>query len=63
MSNLIAKIEKQGDMDVLTISIPINKRPSSSGKTTVVASTNGNHATAILIDGKPVIVGLNAYIK
>ncbi len=37
--------------------------PSSSGKTLVVASTHGNTVTAAEIDGKPVTIGLNAYIK
>ena len=37
--------------------------PSSSGKTLVVASTHGNTVTNAMIDGKPVIIGLNAYIK
>jgi hypothetical protein len=37
--------------------------PSSSGKTLVVASTRGNAVTTAEYDGKPIIVGLNAYIK
>ncbi|MDD4270826.1 MAG: hypothetical protein PHO07_21415 [Pirellulales bacterium] len=37
--------------------------PSSSGKTLVVASTRGNMQTEAMLDGKPVIVGVNAYIK
>jgi len=37
--------------------------PSSSGKTLMVASTRGNTVTDIEIDGKPVTIGLNAYIK
>lgn len=37
--------------------------PSSSGKTLVVASTRGNILTSVHIDGKPVILGLNAYIN
>jgi len=37
--------------------------PSASGKTLVVASTSGNVQTALEIDGKPVTIGLNAYIK
>ncbi len=37
--------------------------PSSSGKTLVVASTRGNTVTGAVIDGKPVTIGLNAYIK
>jgi len=37
--------------------------PSSSGKTLVVASTHGNIATTAQVNGKPVSIGLNAYIK
>jgi hypothetical protein len=37
--------------------------PSASGKTLVVASTRGNMTTSVLVQGKPVIIGLNAYIK
>jgi hypothetical protein len=37
--------------------------PSASGKTLVVASTRGNAVTDVLVDGKPVTIGLNAYIK
>lgn len=62
-TNVSVKIEKQGNVEVLTVSIPVVKRPSKSGKSTVVASTNGNLATALQIDGKPVVLGLNAYIK
>ncbi len=36
---------------------------SSSGKTLVVASTRGNVETTAEVDGKPVTIGLNAYIK
>jgi hypothetical protein len=36
--------------------------PSASGKTLVVASTRGNAATQATVNGKPVIIGLNAYI-
>jgi hypothetical protein len=54
------KIEK----NVLHIEIDLQKpSPSSSGKTLVVASTHGNQVTDLLIDGKPVTIGLNAYIK
>ena len=38
-------------------------KPSSSGKTLVVASTRGNVVTDVQVDGKPVTIGLNAYIK
>lgn len=36
--------------------------PSSSGKTLVVASSYGNQATTAIVNGKPVVIGLNAYI-
>ncbi len=38
-------------------------RPSASGKTLVVASTRGNSTTDATVDGKPVTVGVNAYIR
>jgi hypothetical protein len=48
----------------LFIEIDLEKpTPSSSGKTLVVATTHGNIVTAAEVDGKPVIIGLNAYIK
>ena len=37
--------------------------PSASGKTLVIASTHGNQPTAAQVNGKPVVIGLNAYIK
>ena len=49
-----------GDM---VITIPMGTpTPSASGKTLVVASSRGNQATGLIIQGKPVIIGLNAYI-
>jgi hypothetical protein len=48
----------------LIITIPLeDPKPSASGKTLVVASSRGNTTTAATVNGKPVIVGLNAYIK
>ncbi len=48
----------------LCIEIDLEKpTPSSSGKTLVVASTHGNAVTNVMIEGKPVTIGLNAYIK
>lgn len=58
-----ATIKKESGHEFLVVELPIQKRPSASGKTTVVASTNGNQPTSITVDGKPVIIGLNAYIK
>jgi hypothetical protein len=37
--------------------------PSSSGKTLVVASSRGNTVSTAEVDGKPITIGLNAYIK
>lgn len=48
----------------LYIEIDLEKpTPSSSGKTLVVASTRGNTVTTVMVDGKPITIGLNAYIK
>lgn len=48
----------------LCIEIDMQKpEPSGSGKTLVVASTRGNVVTTVEVDGKPVTIGLNAYIK
>ena len=47
----------------IVITLPINPRPSKSGKTTVIASTAGNQATTAAYEGQPVIVGCNCYIK
>jgi hypothetical protein len=48
----------------LIISIELqDPTPSASGKTLVVATTHGNMVTQCMIDGKNVVVGLNAYIK
>ena len=48
----------------LVITIPMQKpTPSASGKTLVVASSHGNQPTSAQVNGKPIILGLNAYIK
>ena len=50
--------------NVLHLEIPLHApRPSATGKTLTVASTKGNKETEATINGKPVIVGVNAYIK
>ncbi len=55
-------VEKKGNK--LIIEIDLEKpTPSSSGKTLVVASTHGNTVTNIEIDGKPITIGINAYIS
>ena len=48
----------------LVITVPLtDPTPSASGKTLVVASSHGNKETEPKINGKPVVIGLNAYIK
>jgi hypothetical protein len=48
----------------LVMRLPLNEKPerSASGKTLVVASTRGNKETDCVVNGKRVIVGINAYI-
>lgn len=48
----------------LVIEIPLNPVPvpSSSGKTLVIASSHGNKVTAAQVNGRNVVIGLNAYI-
>jgi hypothetical protein len=36
--------------------------PSISGKTLVIASTHGNQKTDAVVNGQPVVIGVNAYI-
>lgn len=50
--------------NILTLEIPLQPpRRSASGKTLVVATTSGNITTTATVNGQPVIIGLNAYIK
>jgi hypothetical protein len=50
--------------NILTIEIPLQKPTASkSGKSLVVATSGGNITTTASVDGKPVTIGLNAYIK
>jgi len=50
--------------DELVIRVPMNEKPekSTSGKTLVVASTHGNKETDVVVQGRKVVVGVNAYI-
>jgi hypothetical protein len=49
----------------LVITLPINPHPepSATGKTLVVCSSHGNKVTDAKVNGKPVTVGVNAYIS
>ena len=49
----------------LIIELDMNPQPvrSASGKSKIVASSRGNQPTAIEIEGKVLMVGVNAYLK
>jgi hypothetical protein len=50
--------------NILHIEIPLHApRPSATGKTLTVASSNGNQPTEARVNGQSVVVGVNAYIK
>lgn len=54
------KIEKNH----LIVKIPLQKpAPSKSGKTKIVATTNGFVVTDASVNDKPVHISLNAFIK
>ena len=61
MEKLGENIQIEVKEKTLTITIDLAHRgkPSSSGKSIIVASTGGNQA----IPGTDVILGLNAYVK
>ena len=47
---------------VIRITMNAEPEPSVSGKTLVVASTHGNVECGVKIDGKPLRIGVNAYV-
>lgn len=49
--------------DNLVITIPTKEEISKSGKSIVIASSNGNVTTDLKVKGKLLVVGVNAYIK
>ena len=57
---LTAEIKNNNLVSTIPMQTPT---PSASGKTLVVASSHGNTPTTVLIDGQPVVVGVNAYIR
>ena len=50
---------------IVHISFPLDNDEglSASKKTRIVASTHGNQVTDLIIEGQPVVIGVNAYIK
>jgi hypothetical protein len=48
----------------LVLTLPLQKpAPSATGKTLVVATSHGNQKSEVTVQGKPVHIGVNAYIK
>lgn len=58
----MCKVEIVGNELVIRMQMQ-TPQPSASGKTLVVASTRGNKTTDAEIDGKPITIGVNAYIR
>jgi len=57
-------MEIKVENNTLIIKVPLSTPvPSASGKTMVIASSRGNVKTNVLVDGKPLTVGFNAYIS
>jgi hypothetical protein len=56
-------VEVKGTKLVITLDIDDTNPVSPSGKTKKVASSNGNITTAVQYKGKPLVVGVNAYIS
>lgn len=48
---------------IIEIEFSESGHPSASGKTLVHASTRGNQVTEVEVNGKALVVGLNAYTK
>ena len=44
-------------------STPWTPPPSASDKTLVAASIHGNMTAEVMVNGKPPVIGLHAYIK
>lgn len=57
------KVTIENNELVIRIEMENPPQPSASGKTLVVASSRGNVTTSAQVQGKPVVIGLNAYIK
>lgn len=46
----------------IVIRLPRISQVSKSGKSLVLATTNGNKKTGVIVDDKELVVGVNAYI-
>lgn len=55
--------EIKGGKLLITIDVSDPPMPSATGKTLIVATSHGNQVTTATVNGRPVTIGLNAYIK
>jgi hypothetical protein len=64
MTTTAKKLTAAIEGEFLVIRVPLNQMPipSASGKTLVVATSHGNKQTEVEVQGKPIFVGVNAYI-
>ena len=58
------KVSLSEDGSKLTVEMAVSPRTSKSGKSTVVATSSGNKTFSdVLFDGKPITIGVNAYVS
>ncbi len=56
-----AKLEKK--RLVITLPLLVEPRSSRSGKSVMIASSRGPRKASLTVEGKPVYVGVNAFIR
>lgn len=56
------KVTINGKKMTIELDLDEARTPSASGKTLRVASTCGNMKTGVTVDGKELVIGVNAYI-
>lgn len=57
------KIEKQGTIEIMTITLPIAPTNSKTGKSVIIAGTSGFANTGAEYNGRPVRISVNAIVN
>ena len=57
------KVEVKDKELIITLPLFNPPRPSSTGKTLVVAGTGGFQASTAVLNGKPISISVNAVVK
>lgn len=60
---LSARIDAKAKKLIVEIDLENKPAPSKSGKSISIATSHGNQLTTAEYNGKPVTVGINAYIR